>query len=127
MWLSGVDRKPCEECRRTFKVTRWDTPEEREKKKHGPPCDTCRPKEHPFNADCFRIYKRCTNQLIVAGMGNAIDINLLAVEMVMRLERIPERDQLELMDQVQELARVVLGERAREAERKREKNGKGRR
>lgn len=53
-------------------------------------------------------------------MGGAIDINILAVKCVMDLKRVPIEDQDELMEQVQQLAGVVLRERAAEAERKRE-------
>jgi hypothetical protein len=53
-------------------------------------------------------------------MGGAIDINILAVACVMDRKGIPLEDQDELMEQVQQLAGVVLRERAAEAERKRE-------
>ena len=53
-------------------------------------------------------------------MGGAIDINILAVACVMDRKGIPLEDQDELMEQVQQLAGVVLRERATEAERKRE-------
>jgi DNA mismatch repair protein MutH len=53
-------------------------------------------------------------------MGGAIDINILAVACVMDRKGIPLEDQDELLEQVQQLAGVVLRERAAEAEARRE-------
>lgn len=115
-----MGRSSCEDCRRAFEPTRWDTPAEKKKKAGGPPCAACRPETHPDNATACRIYLRCARQLIVGPMGGAIDINLQAVELVMHREGIPESDRNEVMEQVHTLAGIVIREQAAEAEAKRE-------
>ena len=60
-------------------------------------------------------------------MGGAIDINILAVACVMDRKGIPLEDQDELLEQVQQLAGVVLRERAAEAEARREADSRDRR
>lgn len=113
-----MDHKPCEECRRAFAITRRDTPAERERKKNGPPCASCRPEVHPYNAEACRIYMRCAGQLVVGPMGAPLDINVLAVKCIMDLEG--TANQGEVMEQVQHLAGIVLHEQARERERRAE-------
>lgn len=115
-----MGRSSCDDCRTAYAPTRWDTPAEREKKKNGPPCATCRPSVHPDNATAHAMYQRCSGQLIYAPMGGAVDINILAVKCVMDLKRITERDQDEILEQVQALAGVIIYERAKDAERRRE-------
>ena len=77
---------------------------------------------HPGNTSAYALYQRCADQLIVGPMGGAVGINILAVKCVMDLMRIPGREQDDLMLQVQELAGLIIGERARERERQEEKN-----
>ncbi|HML56579.1 MAG TPA: DUF1799 domain-containing protein [Solidesulfovibrio magneticus] len=82
---------------------------------------------HPANALAADLYARCAGQLIVAPMGGAVDINILAVACVMDRKGIPLEDQDELLEQVQQLAGVVLRERAAEAEARREADSRDRR
>lgn len=70
----------------------------------------------------FAVYQRCAGQLIFSGMGDPVDINVLAVRCIMELEELPH--QAETMEKVQLLARTVLGEQARERERRREREEK---
>ncbi|MGD9643918.1 MAG: hypothetical protein AB7V08_14415 [Elusimicrobiales bacterium] len=109
---------PCEECRRAYAITKWDTPAEREHKKAGPPCAACRPEVHPYNAEASSLYMRCAGQLIVGPMGAPLDINVLAVKCIMDLEG--TANQAEVMQQVQHIAGIVLHEQAKERERRAE-------
>ena len=110
-----------------FAPSRWDTPADRERKRPGPPCRTCCPELHADNARAYALYARCAGQLIVGPMGEPIDINVLAVACVMDRQGIPLAEQDELLEQVQRLSGVVLREKAAEAERKRETDGRDRR
>lgn len=77
---------------------------------------------HPGNATAYALYQRCADQLIIGPMGGVVGLNTLAVKCTMELMRIPFREQDALMLQVQELAGLIIGERARERERQEEKN-----
>lgn len=115
-----MGRKPCGECRATFASSKWDTPADRERKKHGPPCAACLPRLHPDNATAYAIYLQCSGQLILSPMGGALDISIPAVKIVMDLKGIPDQDQDEILEQVQTLAGRVIREQALAAEARRE-------
>ncbi len=68
------------------------------------------------------MYQRCAGQLIFSGMGDPVDINIVAVMGLMALEQLPH--QAECLEKVQLIARTVLGEQARERERRREQDEK---
>ncbi|MHC1788517.1 MAG: DUF1799 domain-containing protein [Solidesulfovibrio sp.] len=125
-WLAEKGRTSCEDCRRAYAPTRWDTPADKERKRDGPPCSTCRPEVRPGNAEAYAIWARCSGQLIFAGMGQAVDINILAVMGLMDRIGIPFEEQDELLMKVQMLSGIVLGEQAKrnKAERDAEKGKK---
>lgn len=113
-----MDHKPCDVCRQAFKISRWDTPAEREHKKNGPPCATCRPELLPDNDTAFAVYLRCADQLIVGPMGDKIGLNFMAVRSFMDMEGIP--DQAETWERVQLLYGEIFRAQREDAERKRE-------
>ncbi len=49
-----------------------------------PPCDTCTPQLIPENKDVVEVYFQCCNQLIMAPMGGAIDIDIQAVDVAIK-------------------------------------------
>lgn len=112
-WLACTNRLPCNQCVAAYTPSWWDKPEVAAKKAGGPPCGDCRPPLHPDNAVAHDIYLRTCNQLIVAPMGGALDINILAVKAMMDLDGLDNETQRETMAQVQALARVVIGEQRR--------------
>jgi hypothetical protein len=58
------------------------------------------------------IYQRCSGQLIM-DMGGPVDINILAVKLMMEMESV--EDQRECLHRVQILASNVIGEQRKEA------------
>lgn len=112
--MACTDRVPCHQCVAAYTPSRWDTkPEIIAKKAAGPPCHECRPSLHPDNATAHELYLRTCNQLIMAPMGGALDINAMAVKTMMDLDNMPREAQRETMAQVQTLARIVIGEQRR--------------
>ena len=61
-------------------------------------CRECLPPLIEENRDAVMIYLRTRRQLIFAGMGEAVDINHLAVHEAMRLYRV--RDKQECFEKV---------------------------
>lgn len=70
---------------------RWDTEEDTARKSKGPPCSTCIPDRVAINENALDIYRFCSGQLIIAPMGGAIDMNILAVKAAMELYGIKEQ------------------------------------
>jgi len=64
----------CDQCRATY--AERTPPEE-------PPCDTCWVELMPENREAADVYMICRNQIITAGMGQILDINLLTVFKIM--------------------------------------------
>lgn len=89
---------PCDECKAAFLPNHWDTAEDRKRKEPGPPCTTCKPGDVGINDDALMIYQICSGQVIIAPMGGAIDINILAVKTAMDLYQI--EDQKECLEKV---------------------------
>ncbi|AGW13813.1 DUF1799 domain-containing protein [Megalodesulfovibrio gigas] len=120
--MAQDNRTDCDTCRAAFAPSRWDTPEDVERKKDGPPCWKCRPDVLPENTLAVDVYRRCSGQLIM-GMGGAVDINLLAVKCVLDMLHIEESAHLELMEEVQLMAQtaIVVGREKQEQERNRGK------
>lgn len=54
----------------------------------NPPCNTCRIDLIDSNQNAGKVFMMCRGQIITAGMGDIIDINLLAVKAVMDIEGI---------------------------------------
>lgn len=53
-----------------------------------PPCESCKVNLLEENQDAGKIFQICRGQIITAGMGDIIDINILAVKAVMDIEGI---------------------------------------
>jgi len=101
-------------------ITRRDTPAEREQKKNGAPCASCRPELLAANSTAIGVYLRCSGQCIVSPMGDRIALNFLAVKCFMDLEGVQIHDQAETLEKVQFLSDLIFREQAKEAERQRE-------
>jgi len=64
-------------------------------------CDNCPAVElQKDNFAAWDVYTRCWNQVICAGMGDIIGVNLLAVYRVMQSLKIREDDELQVVDKV---------------------------
>ena len=81
----------CDQCR-AVKAKR-DPPEK-------PPCDTCWVDLMPENADAAKIYMVTQGQTIAAGMGQAIDISIPAIKIVMDLYPGGIKDQWKCLSKV---------------------------
>lgn len=94
--MAVINRRPCGECKAAFIPDCWDTKEEIEFKKTGPPCSTCKPVVHPTNNEALAVFRLCRGQVITAPMGEILGINILAVKEIMNLYDIKnQRDCLE--------------------------------
>ena len=61
------------------------------------------------NQDAGKVYIMCRNQVITAGMGEVVDLNLQTVKTVMDLYNI--KDQRECMEKVTKTFRHYLSKR----------------
>ena len=98
-WLS-TQAPHCEECRAT-KLNGEPWSESR--------CESCRVDLLEENRDAGTVYIMCRNQVITAGMGEIIDINLQTVKTVMDLYGV--KDQRECMEKVTKTFRHYLSKR----------------
>jgi hypothetical protein len=99
-----VEVKPsCEDCKASHK-----------RKKKATPCSKCMPPLLPQNEDAAFIYFKVQTQVLVAGMGDIIDLNYLAVEYVMRLYKI--EDEAATLERVVAAYRRILKEKKDEKE-----------
>lgn len=120
-----MGRLNCEDCRSAYAPHPFDTPEDKERKKNGPPCAKCQPGVLPGNREAVDVYMRCQDQLIM-GFGGPVGIKVEAVMAVMGLWGV--KDQRGCLDKVQIIARTSIGAQQAEAARKREEresSGKG--
>ena len=74
-----------------------------------PPCDACRVGLLEENYEVADVYIMCRNQVITAGMGEIIDINLQTVKTVMDLYGV--KNQRECMEKVTTTFRHFLSQR----------------
>jgi hypothetical protein len=74
-----------------------------------PPCETCRVDLLGENYEAAEIYIMCRNQVITAGMGEIVDINLQTVKTVMDLYGV--KNQRECMEKVSKTFRHFLNKR----------------
>ena len=100
MWFGCSDHLGCEECRAAFLPNVWDTEADKIRKKAGPPCATCLPKMYEDNTEALDIYKVCSSQLIIAPMGGAVGMDIMAIKTAM--------DIYEVEDQKKCLQKVLL-------------------
>lgn len=72
----GTVLTKCDQCRQMYA----------ERKPPGtPPCESCRVELKEENREVARIYMETRGQVITAGMGDVVDINILAVMKLMDL------------------------------------------
>lgn len=72
-----------------------------------PDCETCQPvKLREEHWEAFRIYQQCRGQLIMGGMGDAVDASIPAVKVVMDLENV--EDQRTCLHKVLHMIRLDL-------------------
>jgi len=95
--IFSPDRPPCDVCREI-----WDD------KGADPPCGECMPEPLPENRLAVEILLNTANQIIFAGMGEPVDINLQAVELAMRMRG---TDDHVVFDKVVMAARHIIHER----------------
>lgn len=60
-----------------------------------PPCDTCRPEIDGRNAEALEVFLVCRNQMVTAGMGEPIDIDINAYFKVM--EHLETNDKIDCL------------------------------
>lgn len=96
VWLSGKDRKPCDEC-----WTIWES------YNGTPPCDTCRPNVHRDNIDVAEIYSLVSDQWIIAYSG-PVGIRMASVEVALRMSEIPKTEWLEIVMKIKTISSVII-------------------
>ena len=101
-WLSTQAPK-CEDCRlTTIKGEPWSEAR----------CEKCRVDLLEENRDAGTVYIMCRNQVVTAGMGEVIDINLQTVKTVMDLYGV--KNQRECVEKVTKTFRHFLSKRRNE-------------
>ena len=113
-----MDRRNCGECRAAFAQSRWDTPADLERKKHGPPCSTCRPQVLRPNALVLEVWRMSQGQMII-GPSGPVDLDIQAIKMVM--DMLGVHRQLICMQRVQIMAWEMFRAQAEKREQEREK------
>ncbi len=107
-WLACTDRTDCYSCRQVFQLSKWDNEKDKEEKKNGPPCKTCKPEAWPINEQVLALYHSCQSQVIMSGMSGAVAINEIAVLNRIRLEGIKRKDQKDFLNEVVMVANRVI-------------------
>ena len=80
--MNGTVLTKCDQCRAMY--AERNPPQE-------PPCETCIVDLLPENRSAAEIYMICRNQVIVAGMGQILDISIPAIKIVMDLYNIQDQ------------------------------------
>jgi len=101
--LEDPDRPPCEVCSEIHKG-----------KGSVPPCDICFPPLLEDNKDLLRIYHLVANQVIVAGMGEVLDLNICAVEIAFDQFGVPRDLRPKYLARLMSMFRTRLAERKEE-------------
>ena len=83
-----------------------------------PPCGTCYPGIHPLNQTAIRLWGMVKGQWIPS-FGGEHGINLVAVDVAMRLHGVHEDDQLHVAQQLLQMGDVIVAEVRRAQESKR--------
>lgn len=85
----GTVLTKCDQCRQMYA----------ERKPPGmSPCESCRVELREENREAARIYMETRGQVITAGMGDVVDINILAVTKLMDLYGI--KNQVEMLNKI---------------------------
>ena len=74
-----------------------------------PPCESCRIELKEENRDVAKIYLEVRGQIITAGMGEVVDINILAVTKLMDLYGI--KNQLECLKRIRSIFHHFLSKK----------------
>lgn len=118
------NRQDCESCRRAYRPSRWDDPADKERKKNGTPCRTCRPQVLRENGQAIEIYLNCSDQIEYAGFeGVPVAPNIPAIESILRIKRIKLSEREDCLDRVLIIFREVI--RRSNAVRERRSSNKG--
>jgi|WetSurMetagenome_2_1015567.scaffolds.fasta_scaffold106009_2 hypothetical protein len=100
-WIRERDRLPCDRCK-FFHAKRGEST----------PCDTCIPIPIQENADAVNVYMMVRNQVVTAGMGRVVDLNIPAVKYVMELYGV--KDQKDCLSRIMKIFHTLLQERVAE-------------
>lgn len=124
VWVSGVGRQSCEDCRAAYEAHNRPGPGRKNRASapveiKAPPCATCRPEILPANDEAVAAYFRCSDQWIIAPSG--LRMGLLATSVNSVIEKMQVADELECFDAVRRIASEVAGLLAKEAEKARDK------
>jgi len=98
--VEDPDRPPCGVCQEIHR-----------NKGTEPPCFDCMPPLLRENTVLFEIYHLVANQVIVAGMGEVLDLNICAVEIALDRFEVPEELRIKYMLRLMSLFRARLLER----------------
>ena len=108
MWLSGVGRTSCEDCRAAYEASVLDL---------EPPCSTCKPELKNCNAPFVYLYTYCQDQVIMGAMG-PVALNALAIKDAMKDLNIDPDEYVEFSSKVRQMAGWIFAEQRKEAEQK---------
>lgn len=84
-----------------------------------PDCESCMPPLSPQNEETIEVYQYVKDQVITAGMGQPIAVNLMAVEFVMRMLGIPPERQRRVMERTLTVWHHIMSIQRAEQEAKR--------
>ncbi len=107
----------CEKCEKVYEISGQETP-----------CENCPEGLHKkeeivikqLNKDFLDVYIHCRSQVIPT-MDGAIDLNFLAVKLIMELLEIPEENYLLCLNVVRRVWNYFYNKQREELERKRKK------
>jgi len=68
-----------------------------------PPCETCRAPLLPANEEAVIVWSAVQDQVVTAGMGEPVDLDIGAVKIIMDLQRV--EDQLGCLRRVRRVFR----------------------
>ena len=114
--MAGKDRSDCIDCRKAYRPSRWDSEAEKNKKRNGPPCGTCRPLIMAENIQAFGIYEIASDQYIIGTLSGPVAIMDSSIESDMRIHGVPINDRPECHLKVKTIAKIIFNERAAKKE-----------
>jgi len=96
-------RPSCEVCQEIYR-----------KKGVDPPCEGCFPTLTEENQLLFQVYQQVSGQVVTVGMGEVLDLNINAVEIVFDYFDIPRGLRLKYLRRLMSMFRTRLVERKEE-------------
>ncbi len=79
-----------------------------ERMKKDCPCDICIPPLLSENKETFDVFMQCQNQVIMSGSGNVVDINFVAIKVMLDLYKI--ENQQNVFDKIVKVFHHFLAE-----------------